>query len=103
MDEKDNTIQVIAAESIRTRGLSGSTNIDVSVLADNFKRFLQQVERILEQTPAVLGEFRFDQIELQAEISAKGTLALLGTGGEAGAKGGLKFVFKRPSPGKPTT
>jgi hypothetical protein len=32
-----------------------------------------------------------------AEITGKGTLAILGTGGEVGATGGLRFVFRRSS------
>ena len=42
-----------------------------------------------------MGQFQFDAFEVSAQISAKGSLSLLGTGGQAGASGGLKFVFRR--------
>ncbi len=32
---------------------------------------------------------------VHAEVTAKGSLAILGSGGEVGATGGLRFVFRR--------
>jgi hypothetical protein len=57
--------------------------------------FINQIGGILEKTPEKLGKFQFVEFEVNAEVSAKGTLSLLGTGGEAGVTGGLKFVFRR--------
>jgi len=51
----------------------------------------------LEKTPEKLGKFQFEEFEVYAEITGKGTLAILGTGGEIGATGGLRFVFRRSS------
>jgi hypothetical protein len=89
------TMSVITAEAGQTRAWAGAKELDVKVLGENVKRFLQQVEQVLAQSPAMLGEFRFEEIEVHAEVTAKGTLSLLGTGGEASATGGLKFVFRR--------
>ena len=100
MVEPKDTIAVITAEAAQTRAWSGVKELEVKVLADNVQHFLQQIERVLAQAPAMLGEFRFEEIEVHAEISAKGTLSLLGTGGEAGASGGLKFAFRRGPAGK---
>lgn len=100
MSEPKETIAVITSDAAPTRAWGGPIQLDVAVLSDNVQRFMQQVERVLAKAPSTLGEFRFDEVELHAEISAKGTLSLLGTGGEGGATGGLKFVFRR-EPRKP--
>ena len=50
---------------------------------------------VLEKTPPKMGRFQFVEFEIHAEVTAKGKLAILGSGGEAGVTGGLKFVFRR--------
>ena len=42
-------------------------------------------------------QFKLTEFTISAEISAKGSLSLLGTGGEMGGKGGLTFKFTRKS------
>lgn len=69
--------------------------LKVEELSVNVNLFLEQMGNVLENTPHKLGKFQFVEFEIHAEITAKGTLAVLGTGGEVGAGGGLKFVFRR--------
>ena len=40
---------------------------------------------MLEKTPEKVGKFHFDKFGGYAEITGKGTVAILGTGGEVGA------------------
>ena len=80
-----------------TRG-SNLQQMKVDELAINVNVFIQQVGKVLESTPDVLGSFHFDEFEIHAEISADGTIAILGSGVHAGASGGLRFVFRRASP-----
>ena len=79
-----------------TRG-SNLQQMKVDELAVNVDVFIQQVGKVLESTPDVLGSFHFDEFEIHAEISADGTIAILGSGVHAGASGGLRFVFRRAS------
>jgi hypothetical protein len=92
-DREKNVIEVYASES-GTRRLS-ATKLSVEELTVNVNLFLDQIGKMIEKTPSTVGAFQFAEFEVSAEISAKGTLVLLGTGGEAAAKGGLKFVFRR--------
>ena len=94
MNDKD-TITVVAADS-GTRAL-GAAKLNVSELSANVKLFLEQMASVIDHTPASLGALQFVEFEVHADVTAKGTLALLGTGGEAGATGGLKFIFRRAS------
>jgi hypothetical protein len=90
------TIWVVTNESLTTRG-SGAKQLKVGELAVNVNLFLEQMGTILEQTPDQVGKFHLDEFELHAEVTAQGTIAVLGTGVQAGAIGGLRFVFRRSS------
>lgn len=89
----DDTIWVITGEpATRSRGMR---ELKIEELSVNVNLFLDQMNDVLAKSPEKLGKFQFVEFEVHAEVSAKGTLALLGTGGEAGATGGIKFVFRR--------
>ena len=92
-NDKD-SIWVVTAESAVTRKARAS-KLRIADLSVNINLFLEQIGGVLEKTPEKLGKFQFAEFELHAEVAAKGTLAVLGAGGEAGATGGLKFVFRR--------
>ncbi len=94
----DQTELLVLTSDAGTRGW-GATKLKVQELSAHVNLFLNQMNSILEKTPQTLGQFRFEEFEVQAEITAKGSLALLGTGGEAGVTGGVKFVFRRVRPG----
>jgi hypothetical protein len=95
----EGTIWVVTSEPIATRGggLKQAKPLQVEVLADNINLFIGQIGQILADTPEKLGKFHFDELEVYAEISGKGTITLFGTGGEIGATGGLRFLFRRSS------
>lgn len=93
----DQTELLVLTGDTGTRGW-GATKLKVQDLSAHVNLFLDQMNTILEKTPQLLGQFRFEEFEVNAEITAKGSLALLGTGGEAGATGGVKFVFRRVRP-----
>src|SRR5437868_5975189 len=93
--EKD-TIWVVTDEAATTRG-GGIKQLKVEELALYVNLFIEQMGSILEKTPEKVGNFHFDEFEVSAEITGKGSLAILGTGGEIGATGGLRFVFRRSS------
>lgn len=94
--EKD-TIWVITGETVEVRG-RGAKQLKVEELALNVNLLLEQIGSILEKAPENVGKFHFDEFEVFAEITGKGSLAILGTGGEIGATGGLRFVFRRTPP-----
>lgn len=91
------TIWVITGGSIATTRGSGTKQLKIEELSVNVNLFLEQIGNILEQTPEKLGRFHLDEFEVHAEVTAQGTLAVLGTGIQAGAAGELRFVFRRTS------
>ena len=88
---------LVVTSDTATRGW-GSRSLKVSELKEHMGNFLEQVGAIISKTPETVGSFRFEEFEISAQVTAKGSLALLGTGGEAGGSGGLKFVFRRSKP-----
>jgi hypothetical protein len=87
------TVWIVTGEPV-TRG-DRLRELKVEELSVNVNLFLEQMNDVLDKTPEKLGKFQFAEFEIHAEVTAKGTLAILGTGGEIGAAGGLKFVFRR--------
>jgi len=93
--DKD-TILVVTGDTGSTRG-GGVKPLKVDELSVNVNLFIEQMGSILEKTPEKLGKFEFEEFEVYAEITGKGSIAILGTGGEVGATGGLRFLFRRSS------
>ncbi len=96
--DKD-TMWVVTSEPLATRGtgIKQAKPLKVDLLAENINLFIGQMGSILENTPEKLGKFNFEELEVHAEVTGKGTISLFGTGGEIGATGGLRFVFRRTS------
>jgi hypothetical protein len=79
----------------RIAGRYQRTRLSAEQLRDNLGGFLDSLEPVVQRIPAVLGGFGVDTVALSAEINAKGTVSLVGTGGEVGAKGGITITLKR--------
>src|SRR5436305_13373277 len=73
----------------RITGRVERTKLSTSQLQSNLGEFLDALEEVVQRIPAALGDFSVDTVALSAEISAKGTVSLVGTGGEIGATGGI--------------
>jgi hypothetical protein len=91
----DNTILVRIAEDIDEAEFRVGKVRELSVdeLTENVNQFLARVESMLRNTPAVVADFRFVELEVSAEGSAEGNLSLMGAGVGVTARGGLTFRF----------
>ena len=75
-----------------------SVRISASQLEKKMSEFLKVVRRIfgnIEQNANLGSGYQLDEIELSVEITAEGTVKLIGNGGQAGAKGAITLKFKR--------
>ena len=83
----------------QTRGWFGSpksTTVSTVKLQQQINVFLVQMGEALKETPAEVGGFKLDEIEISAGITAGLEIALIGLGGAKGElTGGLRFTFKR--------
>jgi hypothetical protein len=77
--------------------LTRKLEVDADRLADNINIFLVQMGEVMAKTPDAVGKFQLAEVEVSAEITGKGQVVLWGVGGEVGAGGGIKFVFKKGS------
>jgi hypothetical protein len=64
-------------------------------LRDNLRTFLSNMDSVMHQIPGLIGGYTVDTLTISVEVSAKGTVSLLGTGGEFAGKGGLTLTLKR--------
>jgi hypothetical protein len=67
----------------------------LSKLSANLHEFLSQVETLLHEIPETLAEFKLEEIEVSAGLTASGKFVLFGIGAEGGIEGGLRFAFRR--------
>lgn len=79
----------------------GTGEVDKETLRRRLASFLETLHDVIEGTPAFLGEFKVESVTLTVEVSASGSVSLLGTGGEVGGSGGLTFTLKREEKKEP--
>lgn len=70
-------------------------NVSVSVLKQNMESFFNQIREILEDGTDRVGAFQISEIEVCAQISGEGQVALMGSGIKVEAQGGIKFTLCR--------
>ena len=101
MTEKNKQkISIITSEDnsdIRSFGETSIKKIDIDAdqLAINVNLFLTQMGNVVAKTPDEVGKLTLSEIEVSAEINGKGQVVLWGVGGEIGASGGIKFIFRK--------
>ncbi len=79
------------------KGLMDSTarlaKLDLNVVKDNLTSFFESVKEMLSGIPKLVEPYKVDEIEVTFEITAEGSIQLLG-GVKAGASGGLSVKLK---------
>jgi hypothetical protein len=113
MDEKlksEGNFFLVSAEPISNtqpvnnpRAVKQPTKVALNAFSENINMFLAQMNAVLENTPGTNSAFQFVEIEVAAEINARGQIILKGTGSEPGLSTGIRFVFRKlPAPYRPT-
>jgi len=69
--------------------------VPVDTLRDQLANFLASMSEALTVVPNLLGPFEVEELTLSLEVTAKGSVSLLGTGGELGGTGGISLTLKR--------
>ena len=64
-------------------------------LRTNLHDLLQKLDSVMLELPAKVGAYTPTEITLAVSISAKGKLALLGSGGEVGGQAGITIKLVR--------
>lgn len=106
MDEKtkaESNFFLVSAEPISNtqpinnpRAAKPPAKVTVNAFSENMNLFLSQMDAVLENIPNTASLFQFVELEITAEINARGQIILKGAAGEAGPSSGIKFVFRRP-------
>ena len=64
-------------------------------LKGQFTQFVESMRQVIASIPTDAGDLRLDEVRLTAEIGAKGSVNLLGNGGEVSGSGGIVVTFRR--------
>jgi hypothetical protein len=81
----------------------GRGEIAPSDLQRRLESFLNAMRQVIGNLPQKMDNWEMSTVTLTAEITAKGSVNLLGTGGELSGKGGLTFAFVRHADIEPTS
>lgn len=73
----------------------GRAEVPLPAFRERVTGFLESMRAVIAELPETFGAYELDQVEVTAEVSAKGQVSLLGSGGELAGKSGLTFTFVR--------
>jgi len=71
------------------------TEIPAQELQSRLGEFVTTMRDVIASLPQKAGEFQLNEVTFSAEVSAKGTVSLLGSGGELAGTAGITFMFTR--------
>lgn len=98
------TISVVgkSSEAFVSKGSGGTRlvckDLPVDTLQKNLAEFIDRLGASLESIQSRISNYDLDEIEINIEVSATGSISLVGSV-EAGATGGITLKFKRCSHG----
>ena len=75
-------------------GVPEPVKLNVALLRNNIKDFLDSVNQMLVDVPKLTEPYKLEEIELKVEINGEGNVQLVG-GIKVGATGGITFRMKR--------
>jgi hypothetical protein len=78
------------------RAAKPPAKVTVNAFSESVNIFLSQMDVVLENLPNTTSLFQFVELEITAEINARGQIILKGTSGEPAPSSGIKFIFRRP-------
>jgi hypothetical protein len=76
------------------RKLTGRA-VPVAELQQNMTGFLTGIQEVIAKSDEMHGGFRLDTVEIDAQITADGKFALMGSSVGMSGSAGIKFVLKR--------
>ncbi len=77
--------------NITRKFISVSTLVALDTLKQNMKGFLENLGTIISTSPQKMGQLSLDEIEISAQIDAKGNIGFV----EAGIQSGIKFILRK--------
>jgi hypothetical protein len=96
--QAEGQIMVIGRVSGEMRGFGDgvvSRTLDAEVLKKNLDAFMKTMGEVIDKVQGQFQNYQLDTIKLKADLSASGSVSLLGSGGKLEGSGGLEFTFKR--------
>lgn len=79
----------------------GRSEVPTEEFSHRVTAFLESMRQVITNLPEAFGHYELDQITISAEISAKGQVSLLGSGGELAGTAGITFQFTKRVPTGP--
>lgn len=71
--------------------------VNLERLQTELGKLIQGFGTALMSVPNALGEYQLDEVQVTVEVTAEGTVGLLGSGGTVAGQGGVSLLFKKRS------
>ena len=100
----DDTISIFALEDTadgdrgwikRDSAKYERAEIPTTAFSERVGQFLTSMSEVLSKARSDVAGFELHEVTVTAEVSAKGTVSILGCGGEVAGKGAMEFKFVR--------
>jgi len=79
-----------------TGAAAKASEVSVSTLQENMRRFLSGLDSIISTSPKSIGGLTLDEVEIHAQIDSRGNVGICGfAGAEVAAQGGIRFVLRK--------
>lgn len=72
-----------------------ATEVTVDIVQDNLRRFVSNVQQIIDTSSKEIGDYKIDTVEVNAEVSGNGEIGFMGTNVGMSGTAGIKLVFKK--------
>jgi hypothetical protein len=70
--------------------------VSANTLKNHLESFVASMKDVLTGVPKSMGNYQIDQVSFTVQVSAQGTVCLLGmAGGQVGGTGGITITLKR--------
>ena len=90
--EKDEIL--IVNPYYKNRGTSRYVSLKIETLSEELKQFHSKMSEAFENINQNESRMTLDEVTINVEVSADGSIGFLGSGAKAGVKSGLTLKFK---------
>ena len=88
------TTAEVPAKGLLSPKVTAPVKLNVDIMRSNLATFLDAMNEVLAGLPKLTEPFKLDEIDLVVEVSAEGSLQLVG-GVKVGTSGGITLKLKR--------
>ncbi len=85
----------VSSRGFFDRSFLSHSKVKTDTLRDNLQALLDKLDGVLKSLPGEIGAYSLSEMTLAVTVTAKGSVSLLGSGGELTGQGGITLKLTR--------